>query len=478
MAQPVVPSWNLGEIAFQTSDLLNADLSAAAGTILNPEGKGDVLIFPYFDVRVIDGQPQDTYFAIINEVVTLTFGTPDAGGVAAKLRFREWMKSEEVFDADIWLSINDVWVGVLTRNTTNGLTRIYSPDWVITAGTSTSTTFTVQKTLINGFDFFSNLVPGGSSNTHPAPAGWTAADMTNLGYFEVIGEERTYSKQSGGIVTRVFLDCPNWLSGYAYIVSVNSGVAHGYNASAIANFRRINGTLFVGPGDTAPDLSQGEDGLDQLEFQLSKANVSHGYSIEPDILGKFSMIITFPTKRFHFAGRPNYTMLTGGTLGRPYTGEHADAGELIRILIWDRDENPFSPPDQWWSPRDVPRSSLLTELNIVDVINGTCSGYPSPTIRGTQCVPTGGFISGWIWFDLTGDGTAVVHYGNPYSNTEGVAGPYRFANFGEEFIQYHGLPTLSLAFQDFWNLTIGAVGGAYGSIFPAFYEVDWVYDGD
>ena len=33
--------------------------------------------------------------------------------MAAKLGFREWDKSEEVFDVDIWLSRGDVWVGHL-----------------------------------------------------------------------------------------------------------------------------------------------------------------------------------------------------------------------------------------------------------------------------------------------------------------------------------------------------------------------------
>jgi len=37
-----------------------------AGTILNPEGKGDVLIFPYYDVRELNGKSQDFHFFIIN----------------------------------------------------------------------------------------------------------------------------------------------------------------------------------------------------------------------------------------------------------------------------------------------------------------------------------------------------------------------------------------------------------------------------
>jgi len=107
-----------------------------AGTTLNEvEGKGDLLLFPYYDVRDIGGQPQNTYFAIVNEESGPT--TTAIGGVAAKLRFREWDKSEEVFDVDIWLSRADVWVGAIIRNTVTGNARLFSPDWVIVNFTAT-----------------------------------------------------------------------------------------------------------------------------------------------------------------------------------------------------------------------------------------------------------------------------------------------------------------------------------------------------
>ena len=190
---PVAMALNFGDLANYFLGGTNT-----AGTVLNPEGKGDVLICPYYDVRPISGVDQENYFAIINENMSVATD----GGVAAKLRFREWDKSEEVFDIDIWLSENDVWVGILTRNTATGLTHIFSPDYVITAPVGpSSTSFTVSRTTglgTTGLDFNSANVPGGSNNTKTPPAGfssaWTPADMTNLGYFEIIGEERTESE--------------------------------------------------------------------------------------------------------------------------------------------------------------------------------------------------------------------------------------------------------------------------------------------
>ncbi|OGP88498.1 MAG: hypothetical protein A2156_03490 [Deltaproteobacteria bacterium RBG_16_48_10] len=434
-----------------------------AGTIVNPEGKGDALIFPYYDVRVVNAKTQTTYFAIINEAMT---NTP-AGGVAAKLRFREWDKSEEVFDADIWLSKNDVWVGVLTRNPLNGLTTLTSPDNVITS--FTGTTFTVQTPLAGGFDFFTTFAPGGAMNTKAPPSGFTAADLTNMGYFEVIGEELTADKASGGKVTRLLQDCPNTLSGYAFVVRIDDGQAQGYNATAIANFSRGLGSLFRGPGDVFPDLLACEDGLGQLEFELSKARVYQGYSIETSIAAKFSMIMTFPTKHFHFTGRPNY--LWNDLY--PFSGDTANSGEIVHVHIYDRNENPFQPEEGWWSPRITPQIALPWEVNVVGLYQAAGPTLPAIGQRDNLAFTTGGFDSGWVWFDLFASDIAsdLQHYAwyDDYDNYNGL-----FGHLGRGFYRYDGLPVVALGWQEFVNLTVGA--GYYGTSSPAFYEVSWWED--
>jgi len=453
-----------GELGFFTRRLPDK----TAGTIVNPEGKGDVLLAAYYDVRIVDGKAQDTYFAIINENMDATL----RGGVAAKLRFREWDKSEEVFDIDIWLSTDDVWVGVLTRNDANGLTRITSPDYVIID--DTGTTFTISKTtaVSTGFDFVTDFAPGGSSNNVNPPSGFTSADLTNMGYFEIIGEEKTYSKPSTTtapiLVTRLatLWDCPNSLSAYVYIVRVEDGVSLGYNATAIANFSRQEIVkLYVGPGDARPDLqADAEDGLDQLEFELSKSRVYHGYSIETGIAAQFSLIITLPTKHFHFdkhfPTRLDYTILPT-FLGRPFTGSTANFGEVIDATIFNRDEVPFSPEEGFHSPRTTPTISLPWEVNIIGLYSGTPPDVPLSGERNNVGFTTGGFVSGWIWIDLYNG----VHFAYPYTDPI-------FGHLGTPFLTgYTGMPALGLALQEFAN---ESVGGAYGVIFPAYYEVDWL----
>jgi hypothetical protein len=453
-----------------------------AGTILNPEGKGDALICPYFDVRVVNGQTQDTYFAIINENMD---ATPDQG-VAAKLRFREWDKSEEVFDIDIWLSDNDVWVGAITRDSANGLGKITSPDYVIIDDSADY--FVISKTtqVASGFDFFTDFVPGGVDNPSVLPpAGFTSADLTNMGYFEIIGEERTYTVPDPATlltppvhVTRfngspvAVRDCPNSLSAYVYIIRVANGVSLGYNCDAIANFNRTKWlTLYAGPGAPTPDLSQCQDGLDQLEFELSKAKVYQGYDISDAIAGQFSLVVTFPTKHFHFHKpvanvRLDYTSCLVAPIpgvefcaapAPPFTGSTANSGELVNVKIYDRDETPCSPELGFWSPRTTPTISLPWEVNVISLYPSSAPSVPLQGIRDNVDFTACGFQNGWFWIDL-------------YDSVHFASRATAFGHLGLDFSQYNGLPTSSRALQEFSN---GAIAGYYGDAFPAFYQLNW-----
>ena len=88
-----------------------------------------------------------------------------------------------------------------------------------------------------------------------------------------------------------------------------------YNATALANFSVNRLSLFTTPGGTRPSLQlDAEDTLDQVEFAMAKYRAIAGYDIESAIAGKFSFILTFPTKHFHFCGAPNYTIFGDGSL--------------------------------------------------------------------------------------------------------------------------------------------------------------------
>lgn len=488
-----------------------------AATILNPEGKGDVLIFPYYDVRDINGKTQDFLFSIVNHEWTLCEDLATTSqcwdGVAAKLRFREWDKSEEVFDVDIWLSRGDVWVGQLTHNAALARpygARITSPDYVIID--SNANTLTLGTPLSTGFDFpITAYIPGPTTPPYPAPLAPASPGSDNmLGYIEVIGEERTFDHlfttsptpkvsrltAANGVANCVVndmgplpattcglwngkADVPDTLAGTAYVVRVADGQSFAYNAKAIANFNGFDAfaaaTLFVGPGNASPQLTNAQDFLESVEFPISKEEVSAAYDIEAVIGGKFSLIYTFPTKHYHFCVKPNYTAIgvpsapgpavcanvwpvtapwtaIDGTVG----DHHANTPETFSILIWDRNENRLSPPPCFVSPCPPGTvQGLPYEVNVIGFYqNQVPQLYPTDlTNRNNVGISTGSFDSGW--FEMEWGTQSAVHV------TVG-----KFFNFGSFYAGYDGLPGFAMTLQEFQN---GAVGGWYGDIRDAWY---------
>src|SRR5882757_1736640 len=70
---------------------------------LNPDGLGQVLIYPYYTVN----GGQDTLFSVVN--------TDPVNGKAVKVRFLEGYNSREVLDFNLYLSPNDVWTARVSQ---------------------------------------------------------------------------------------------------------------------------------------------------------------------------------------------------------------------------------------------------------------------------------------------------------------------------------------------------------------------------
>ncbi len=91
-----------------------AGLTGMAGMVsvsnavnVNPDGLGQVLLFPYYTAR----GGNDTYISIVN--------TTDRGK-AVKIRFIEALNSREVLDFNIYLSPFDVWTAAVTATDEGG----------------------------------------------------------------------------------------------------------------------------------------------------------------------------------------------------------------------------------------------------------------------------------------------------------------------------------------------------------------------
>src|SRR5207344_3424254 len=84
--------------------------SAAQAVNVNPDGLGQVLIYPYYTVR--DKVPG----AAFSSLLTVVNSTASAKSV--KVRFLEGKNSQEVLDFNLFLSKNDVWTATVVATAT------------------------------------------------------------------------------------------------------------------------------------------------------------------------------------------------------------------------------------------------------------------------------------------------------------------------------------------------------------------------
>src|SRR5436853_7046992 len=102
---------------FKRKALFTAVLAGlgAAGTAeavyLNPNGTGQVLVYPYYTVQSAGGNAWNTYLSVVNTT---------SRAKAVKVRVLEGKTSAEVLDFNLYLSANDVWTAGIIPST-NGV---------------------------------------------------------------------------------------------------------------------------------------------------------------------------------------------------------------------------------------------------------------------------------------------------------------------------------------------------------------------
>jgi len=335
-----------------------AGLAGAAGIAgtaqavnLNPDGLGQVLIYPYYTVK--DGNT--TLLSVVN--------TTDSAK-AVKVRFNEGYNSREVLDFNLYMSAYDVWTAVLFNN----------------AGTPTmrtaDTSCTVPYFYGNSTDAFGNTV--GTQAFLPfaytgknVDGGPTTIDRAAEGHFEMIEmgtltDDSETAKRVGSATaaTHVLkagkavplncqqlvdnwsvinsvngmwiadLDAPNGradmdvernsggLFGGAGVIKVSNGTMYTYNAKAIQGFDKDedSASLHYQPGSINPNLNSGDQYTATLFFGVPQdtavalyytrgvdavsATFMHEYTMNEfnqnaNLKAASEWIVTFPTKNWY-----------------------------------------------------------------------------------------------------------------------------------------------------------------------------------
>jgi hypothetical protein len=357
--------------------LLIAPMPVQAVMHLASDGRGEVLVFPYY---TSDGGNQ-TLLSVVNST---------SRGKAVKVRFREGSNSRSVLDFNIYLAPFDVWTGsVFDPQTTQRAALVTRDNSCTVPAIKTST---VLPTLSNGVRYvgFSNYTYSGSNND----SGEDSVARAREGHFEMIemGEVTNATRQSLRAISPnasgVPLNCaqienawrpdilPNdayWLSasamvdmaaprgglhGFAAMVDTLGGTMLGYGAEAIAGFSTV--VQHTGPGDELPNLGSavGTDGvvvarvvhgdgeamlrypaaqaIDAVSAVFTARALYNDFVSSAAVGGASEWVMTFPTKQF-------YTDLTAGPAIAPFvnafprSGTQGSAPLSFAIDVRDRD---------------------------------------------------------------------------------------------------------------------------------------------
>lgn len=400
-----------------------AGVNAAQAVHVNPDGTGQVLVFPFYTVE----GGRDTYINMANT-------TDDYKAV--KVRILESMNSVEVLDFNLYLSPHDHWSAVITRHDGGGASlQSFDNSCTVPQGVSnhavvpfrdfeyqgdsvngidrtregyvemiemgTITNATIQAAILHG----SNGVP---SNCNLPDEYWAAGGAWN----EITGDPSFgISSLTGG------------LYGYGILIDVTEGTDASYDAVAIDDWINTNlQDVHTAPGSLFPSItSQADDeyavfdaggvvqgtalsGADAVTAILMQSTISNDYVLDDGIGAGTDWVVTFPTKREYVNGI--------GAPINPFTdawdSETSTACETFAIEYWNREEGvPIDPPNPndfspLPPPGEIPTFSFCHEANVLTFNESNV--LDASTRTGVNLDLEEGFNNGWARIDFEGEG--------------------------------------------------------------------------
>ena len=453
---------------------------------LNPDGLGQVLIYPYYTVN----KNQDSLFTVVN-----TTGI----GKAVKVRFLEGYNSREVLDFNLFLSPHDVWTASVSQTgdlADGGGAKVSTADKSCTSPTIPAGGVPF---VTAGFDGTGQDPDTGV--TIPADGGPTDLTRTREGYLEMItmgdipagtalAADITHSTSStpdGGTPPdcsqgTLDADAPGsvvaptsgGLFGSGAIVNVGEGTFFSYNADAIDGFTEI--ALYHGTESLQPSLQDANNpslvatgiarafvfingqlltadyafGVDAVSAVLMSDTLYNEFFVDPNFGAATDWVVTFPTKRFYVDDNL-YSRAPAAPFVEAFDGESI---VTVAINLYDREEGHTTRTGGFSPPVGTRPSSLPFEVNVISFLTDTAAGDPSGVFGSflRPNIPPYG-TDGWLALDLfSGDGghrlpggvepdgvTAVTMNGLPatgfmaYNVINANANPGLLANYGGLF---------------------------------------------
>ena len=430
-----------------------AGASAQAAMYLNPEGTGQVLLFPYYNAE----NGNETSIHIVNT-------TSDAKAV--KVRILEYVNSQEVLDFNLYMSAEDHFAFTIFPDPNGNGGALITRD--------NSCTVPALGDSSSGVPGYTEENADGSiTRVQPflpyayADDAYDSIYRTRIGHVEVIemgtlegAWEVDATHGAGGVPADCAQLVANWstaadgtlgawkqdktngigeptggLYGVSNHLNNTDAAAYGIEPAAVASFWGNQAvSRHTDPGDREPNMASGDTSsqvpdagsyvtrtytlpVDSVSSLFMTASISNDVMLNPVLNGQTDWVITFPTKRYYVNStlpREPFTDVYAGAVG-PNT-----ACELLTIEQWDREEAFVPPADQSggpiFSPRPPtpetptsPKPPLCYETNTIAAGAGTESALnatmSTDTVANAGVNLTFGYTEGWqrISFSETGN---------------------------------------------------------------------------
>ena len=399
--------------------------SAAHAVHVNPDGLGEVLLYPYYTV-------QNGFVTAVHVVNT----TDQAKAV--KVRFLEGRNSQEVLDFNLYLSPFDVWTGTVVPDAANGAKVI-----------STDTSCIAPRQLSAGGEAFRNF----QFSTDP-----DAADTNRRaeGYIELIEMGVLSDPAQIAAVTHTAAGVPfncatitaadnasavpvsqpvGGLFGSGHLVSVEGGVRTSYDPVALDAFSDLGrwntaGSILPSLQQVSPPTGEILDGNDIITFVaglgrdidavsavLTQSEIYNEYTIDAGRMSQTDWVVTFPTKRFYVNVA---TPATDPTLPfqNPWATNAAGQRESchnIGFEYFNREEAGIVPDSGDFSPAPIiPGFALCNEVNTLTLHRSGTSpddGRLFGAVSTAAALAVDNFSAGWMRMSFASGTDAQGDYG-------------------------------------------------------------------
>jgi hypothetical protein len=469
-------------------------VGSAQAVSLNPDGLGQVLIYPYYTVR--DGGGVNAF----NSLISVVNSTDQ--GKAVKVRFLEGKASQEVLDFNLYLSAEDVWTGAVVPTADGAKLVTYD------------TSCTAPPIPAAGVAFRSFQYTGNNRDQEDQ-----TLNRTREGYVEIIEmADIDPDSPTGKAITHVNgvpADCtkvqdsgntPQWtiddldtgtggLFGSMTLINPNEAQDVAYEATALDAFFEGPGHIWRFSGNILPNLAMVrpktslvvngpevfvtqwsvDSGADAVSAVLMNSGIFNEFVLDDSVAAKTDWVITFPTKSYYYSG---FTAERARKVQKLFQRDFVAGGACddMDIVFFDREERrqraqgDFSPP-----PPEGVGASLCWEANVVTFGHSASTASALRAENRYNLSLPAAYDNGWAKFTFavaspassnadfnTGDAHKLVGGATKYINMMATMP----AVSDEAQTVFVGLPMVGFAVQQFNNGE--AVSGDFGKIWASY----------